>query len=521
MSTNRLPETQWMALPSEEMKSETRQPSRHADWRDAFEQDGSATVCKVEWNTDMSQKSTDVQILEAEVWFEPVEFRAPLKFGGRTVDHTQLINAQVKIETRNGRIATGYGSMPVGNVWAWPSQTVELADGERALVAYSQAVAELFSSYPDFGHPLEVQYTIGAEFQHQADRVAAALGLPESPPHLAQLVAVSPLDAALHDAYGRVHKSSSFDVLSAEYCNEDLSFYLDDQFAGEFADRYTSRAPTPRLPLYHLVGALDPLSDAEAAGLPEDGLPHTLADWIRADGLSHLKIKLNGDDLDWDVARVVAIEDVAVSAQAARGCEAWYYSCDFNEKCASADYVLEFLNQVRDQRPLAFDRIQYIEQPTSRDLQSAAASKMHDVAAIKPVVIDEALVDYEALLTCRELGYSGVALKACKGQSESLLAAAAAQKFGMFLCVQDLTCPGASWLHSCSLAARIPGIAAIEGNARQFCPGPNARWSRMYSDLFDISDGTVGTGKLSEHGLGFHTSTIAAGRKNRGTDENA
>ena len=136
---------------------------------------------------------------------------------------------------------------------------------------------------------------------------------------------------------------------------------------------------------------------------------------------------------------------------------------------------------------------------------------MHAVAEVKPVVIDEALVDYEALLACRDLGYSGVALKACKGQSESLLAAAAAQKFDMFLCVQDLTCPGASYLHSCSLAARIPGIAAIEGNARQYCPGPNTRWARLYQGLFDITNGTVETARLSENGLGFHSNMIGSG----------
>ena len=118
---------------------------------------------------------------------------------------------------------------------------------------------------------------------------------------------------------------------------------------------------------------------------------------------------------------------------------------------------------------------------------------MHEAAKIKPVVIDESLVDFESLLLSRELGYSGVALKACKGHSEALLMGAAAQKYGMFLCVQDLTCPGASFLHSASLAARIPTVAAIEGNARQYCPGgqraagpsasprcstsPTARWA--------------------------------------------
>jgi len=432
-------------------------------------------------------------------------------FGGRTVDHTQLINAQVTVETRDGRSATGFGSMPVGNVWSWPSQAVAPPDAEKAMLEYAQIIAELFSNFPEFGHPLELQYIIGAEFHHQAGRISNKLELPESLPTLAQLVAVSPLDAALHDAYGRVHKSNSFNVLSSDFCNQDLSYFLDEQFAGEYMDAYTTRTPVARLPLYHLVGALDPVTAADAAGLPEDGLPHALADWIHADGLSHLKIKLNGEDLDWDVNRVIEIEDVSVESQAKRNCTEWYYSCDFNEKCSSADYVLEFLNKIRAQRPLAFDRIQYIEQPTSRDLQSASAAKMHDVASVKPVVIDEALVDYEALLACRELGYSGVALKACKGLSESLLAAAAAQRFGMFLCVQDLTCPGASWLESCSLAARIPGIAAIEGNARQYCPGPNAKWRRQYPDLFDISDGTVGTGKLAEQGLGFHTKLIGAG----------
>ena len=118
-------------------------------------------------------------------------------------------------------------------------------------------------------------------------------------------------------------------------------------------------------------------------------------------------------------------------------------------------------------------------------------------------VIDESLVDYESLLLAQELGYSGVALKACKGQSEALLMAAAAQKFGMFLCVQDLTCPGASFLHSASLAARIPGVAAIEGNARQYCPVANRGWAERFPTMFHITDGTVGTAVLDGPGLGF------------------
>ena len=250
------------------------------------------------------------------------------------------------------------------------------------------------------------------------------------------------------------------------------------------------------------MGALDPLTDADNPRPIDDGLPETLGEWIAADGLTHLKIKLGGENLEWDVERVLGIDRVAAEAQSARGCEDWFYSCDFNEKCASGEYVVEFLDRVRSANPAAFDRIQYLEQPTHRDLQ-AHPIDVSAAAKVKPVVIDESLTDYASLLRAVDLGYSGVALKACKGQTESLLLGAAAQKLGLFLCVQDLTCPGASFLHSASLAARIPTVAAIEGNGRQYCPAPNAAWAPRYPGLFEVTDGTVRTGELNGVGLGF------------------
>src|SRR5437867_11985604 len=98
---------------------------------------------------------------------------------------------------------------------------------------------------------------------------------------------------------------------------------------------------------------------------------------------------------------------------------------------------------------------------------------MHAAARLKPVVIDESLTDVENLLLARSMGYSGAALKACKGQSQALLMGAVAQKHRLFLCVQDLTCPGASLVHSASLAAHVPGVAAIEANSRQYVPAAN------------------------------------------------
>ena len=448
-------------------------------------------------------KPTDVRIIDASLAIEPVPFRAPLKFGGRVVDRENLMNVLVTVETRGGRQATGFGSMPVGNIWAWPSSVVSPEQAKPAMQKFCETVVELANGYPDYGHPIDIVYQLSGEYFHLGKTLPKKLGLEEEMPELAQLVAASPFDAALHDAFGRVHDLNSYNTLSSEFMVHDLSEYLDENFRGEYLDQYTLREPKDRLPLYHLVGALDPLTDQDIDKRIDDGLPETLPEWIAADGLTHLKIKLSGENLDWDVDRVLAVERIAAEAQAARGCMEWVYSCDFNEKCENVDYVLDFLNRIREQEPAAYDRIQYIEQPTHRDLKAHPDNTMHEAAKLKPIVIDESLVDYDALLLSRELGYTGVALKACKGQTDALLLGAAAQKFGMFLCVQDLTCPGYAFLHSASLAARIPGVAAIEGNSRQYCPAPNKKWAKLFPSMFNITDGTVGTAALNGIGLGF------------------
>ena len=151
------------------------------------------------------------------------------------------------------------------------------------------------------------------------------------------------------------------------------------------------------MPLYHLVGALDPLTAADVKQPVGDGLPETLAEWIPFNGLTHLKIKLNGDDLGWDVDRVLGVDRVAEEQQAKRGVQTWYYSLDFNEKCANVGYLLAFLRQIQEKASRGFERIQYIEQPTRRDLKADRANVMHEAAKLRPVVIDESLIDLESL----------------------------------------------------------------------------------------------------------------------------
>jgi L-alanine-DL-glutamate epimerase-like enolase superfamily enzyme len=446
-------------------------------------------------------RPNDIRILDVRHQFEDFQYRAPYQFGGRSVDRVTILNVTCRVRTNGGRESSGFGSMTLGNAWAFPAATQD--EGLGAMRALADQLRDVTAACDEKGHPIDLFRVLEPEYLRAASNVSRTRSLSTPIPKLCMLVVASAFDAALHDAYGKAFRRSVYETYSAEFMSRDLSVDLGPRFKGEYLDKYVPSTPKPRMPVFHSVGASDPLEAADMQGRTriEDGLPNTLEEWIPRDGLIRFKIKLNGGNLQADFDRVVRIDRVVNRAQAARGQKEWQYSLDFNEGCPNVAYLLDFLRRVREVTPTGFDRILYIEQPTARDLAKDRSNVMHEAAKLRPVVIDESLTDLDALLLAREMGYTGVALKACKGQSQAMLMAAAAQKFGMFLCVQDLTCPGASLIHSAGIAARVPGNAGIEANARQFVPAANRDWENRFPGLFTIREGMMATGQLTGAGL--------------------
>jgi L-alanine-DL-glutamate epimerase-like enolase superfamily enzyme len=448
----------------------------------------------------VASRPTDIRILEVDHQFEEFRYRTPYQFGGREVDRVTLLNVNCRVRTGAGKEAWGFGSMTLGNAWAFPAASQEAGLG--AMKALAADLRSLTADCDEAGHPIDLFRALEPAYMRAAGEVSRTRALPVPIPKLCTLVVASPFDAALHDAYGKAFGVSCYETYGPRFMSRDLSHDLGPAFKGEYLDRYVPAVPRPRMPVFHSVGASDPLEAADVRTRIDDGLPNTLEEWIPRDGLVRFKMKLNGGNLAADVERIVRIDRVVNRALPARGVTDWKYLLDFNEGCPNVAYLLDCLRQVREATPSGFERILYIEQPTGRDLQKDRANVMHEAARLRPVVIDESLTDLETLLLGREMGYTGVALKACKGQSHAMLMAAAAQKFGMFLCVQDLTCPGASLIHSAGIAARVPGNAGIEANARQFVPSANQEWEAKFPGLFTIQDGMMNTGQLTGPGLG-------------------
>jgi L-alanine-DL-glutamate epimerase-like enolase superfamily enzyme len=447
-------------------------------------------------------RPSDIRVLDVQCSFEEHKYRAPYQFGGRTVDRVTLLNVDVRVASVAGREASGFGSMPLGNAWSFLSQKVDYDRSLEAMKQLAQEIRYATAAFRRAAHPIDMNCELEPEFWKAAAEVSRRMSLAEPIPVLCMQVTASPFDAALHDAFGKANSINCYHGYGPRYMTHDLAHYLGPEFRGEFLETYVLRKPTPEIFLYHSIGASDPITESDVKQEIGDGLPETLAEWIEADRLTHLKIKLNGADLRADVNRVVSIERVAAEVQRRRGVKQWKYCCDFNERCEDVGYLMSFLAEIKRLAPEILTRLQYIEQPTARDLKSNPNNVMHEAAKIVPIVVDESLVDLESFHLSRRLGYSGVALKVCKGQTHSLLMAAAAQKYKSFLCVQDLTCPGASLVHSAGLAAHIPRVFTIEANSRQYVPSANESWKRRFPSIFAIRNGRVGTKGLTGPGLG-------------------
>lgn len=423
-------------------------------------------------------------------------------FGGRVVDRVTLLNVHCRVRTNDGREAQGFGSMPLGNTWAFPSKEMPYDTTLHAMKKLAAEISQITDDCTDSGHPIDLNVILEPEYLRAAEELSTSMNLAEPIPKLCTLVTASAFDAAVHDAFGKVHGKSCYETYGRDLMSHDLSKYLGAEFEGAWLSDYILEEPLPKVPIYHSVGALDPLTEDQVEESIGDGLPETLAEWIPYNGLTHFKIKLNGQDQDWDVARVIGIDRVVSESMESSGSKHYQYLLDFNEMCPDVNYLLEALSRIKEATPEGFERIQCIEQPTARDLHKNRDNAMHEAAKLRPVIIDESLTDLETLALAREMGYTGAALKACKGQSQAMLMGAAAQKFGMSLSVMDLTCPGASFIHSAGIAAHLPGVMGIEHNSRQYLPAANEKWKEKYPGIFHIDDGTIKTSNLRQPGLG-------------------
>jgi L-alanine-DL-glutamate epimerase-like enolase superfamily enzyme len=451
-------------------------------------------------------KPTDIRVVATELYFLPVRTRVPLKFGAETLTEVTCARARVTVADRLGRRADGWGETPLSTQWVWPSP-LPLAPRTDALRRFCIDLARAWAGFEARGHALEV----GCDFQQQAlPRLVAeanrSRGAAEPIPWLAALVCCSPLDIALHDAFGRLCGQHVYSTYNAAFMSRAVGDFVEDSANVSFAGKYPADFLAPRapavLPAWHLVGGLDPLARADLKGdEPDDGYPVLLADWIRRDGLKCLKIKLRGTDAAWDFTRLTEVGKIAL----AEGVE--WLSADFNCTVTDPAYVCDILDRLKAGHGDTFARLLYVEQPFPYDLEQHRIDA-RAVSARKPLFLDESAHDWRLVRLGQSLGWNGVALKTCKTQTGALLSACWAKAHGMQLMVQDLTNPMLAQIPHVLLAAHAGTIMGVETNAMQFYPDASTPEAKVHPGIYRRRNGAVELSTISGPGFGYRLDEI-------------
>ena len=129
-------------------------------------------------------KSTDVQIEHIAFSYQDYLYRTPIKFGGHEVDRATLLNVDCTIRTRDGKVSKGFGSMPMGNVWSFPSKTMAYNQTLDAMKALATRISSITNSCKDFGHPIDLNCTLEPEYLKAAAEVSRELKLDAPVPKL-------------------------------------------------------------------------------------------------------------------------------------------------------------------------------------------------------------------------------------------------------------------------------------------------------------------------------------------------
>ncbi len=454
------------------------------------------------------KKSTDVEVTGARLYFLPVQTRLPLKFGPETLTSVTCARVCVTVREAGGRTAVGWGETPLSVQWVWPAR-LSYQERHEALQSFTTGLVKAWAEFGVSGHPLEIGY----KFQENAltgllSRFNQGREGEACLPWLAALVCCSPFDLALHDAYGQLHQRPVFELYTAEFMNRDLGYFLTpdavagEPFKGKFPADFLVANPPRQLRAWHLVGGLDALEESDLVEPPpDDGYPSLLRDWIQRDGLKCLKVKLRGNDRDWDYERLVRVGEVAAEMAAE------WLTADFNCTVRQPSYVNEILDRLRDAFPRLYGMILYVEQPFPYELE-AHAIDVHSVSARKPLFLDESAHDWRLVRMGYRLGWNGVALKTCKTLTGALLSCCWAKAHGMSLMVQDLTNPMLAQIPHVLLAAHVGTIMGVETNSMQFYPEASRPEAAVHPGLYRRRDGRVDLSTVQGPGFGYRLDEI-------------
>src|SRR5437016_14507927 len=101
----------------------------------------SAAAYPALFNIVRASKPTDIRIEDVRYTYEDYIYRTPIKFGGSVLDRATIINVDCTVRTAGGKVSKGFGSMPMGKVWSFPSKTMYYETTLVAMNAFDERIS--------------------------------------------------------------------------------------------------------------------------------------------------------------------------------------------------------------------------------------------------------------------------------------------------------------------------------------------------------------------------------------------
>lgn len=409
-----------------------------------------------------------LRLVEIERRERPYKLRMPFRFGVTTATHGRQAIVRARVRLDDGREATGWSAEALGAKWF--DKDISLTDAEnhhqlrRALELAGNAYIDNGWNTP-FGH-------FASLYSGHLDRCSD-----EGLNALIASYGQSLVDRAALDGFCRALGVSFDSALRQGMVGLGPSDVAPELASFDFSRLFNGSAPATRIAVRHTVGLSDPIlsSDVTPEARVNDGLPESLEEVVGFYGNRYFKLKIGGD-ADADIGRLEKIATVLDRPQ-----EPYFVTLDGNEQYSDADAIAAFHARLCEQpslRRLAAS-ILFVEQPVNR--ARALSTSIEPLARRTPVIIDESDGQLSAFVTARELGYTGVSSKACKGIWKSILNLARCRMWNdggsatFFMSAEDLTCePGISIQQDLALVSLL-GLTHVERNAHHFIDGFGGR----------------------------------------------
>jgi len=334
------------------------------------------------------------------------EMRTPFHFGNVAMTECPHVFLDLSVDF-DGHVVHGRSMGGLIPMWFYKDPSMSLSEGLGNMIEVFRTAGALAEK----ASPAETAFEAWRDVYERQREWAADTDYPP----LLWGYGVSMVEQALIDAVCRRRNVTFGEAVRENVLGLPLGSIYDELEGYEPADLLPEK-PRRSTAIRHTVGLTDPLTDDEIAHEDrlEDGLPESLAGYVREDGVDHFKIKLSADR-ERDAERLSRIHDVLEGLDVGD----YAFTVDANEGYASAGAFKRQWEALRDDpdRRSLLENLLYVEQPLARDdaFSDETRTVFENWAGKPPIIIDESDDRLTSARTALEYGYDGTSHKNCKG----------------------------------------------------------------------------------------------------------